>query len=293
VRPRAAGHTRAAQVGPQTYFIIPWNGRSLVGTRHLRCDHAARSARVTREEVLEFLTDLNQVLGEQRLSGADVSGVFAGLLPEQGGNPGPGVALQKSPQVIDHAADGIHGLLSIVGVKWTTARALGERAARAACRCLGRSSDQPLHRLWTSTAPYADRPLHGGLQLNPDVAAHLWESYGPERDAVLALLAADATLTTRIVPDLPVVLAEVVHAARTEMAVQLSDVVRRRTPLYLSEALDRSALNACASVLARELHWSRREIGLQIDAVEAEMAAFYGPLQRAVRPVAAWSVRGG
>jgi glycerol-3-phosphate dehydrogenase len=282
VRPRAAGHTRGAQVGPQTYFIIPWNGRSLVGTRHLRCDHASRSARVTREEVLDFLTDLNQVLGEQRLSGADVSGVFAGLLPEEGVNPGPGVALQKSPQVIDHAADGIHGLLSIVGVKWTTARAVGERAARAACRRLRRSGEQPLHRLWSSAAP-----LHGGLQLSPDVAAHLWESYGPAQDAVLALLAADATLTTRIVPDLPVMLAEVVHAARSEMAVQLSDVVRRRTPLYFSVALDRSALNACASVLARELHWSRREIGVQIDAVEAEMAAFHSPLRMAVRPVAA------
>ena len=288
VRPRAAGNTRDAEVGPQTYFIIPWNGRSLVGTRHLRCDHASRSARVTREEVLEFLADLNQVLGEQRLSGADVSGVFAGLLPEQGANPGPEVALQKSPQVIDHAADGVHGLLSIVGVKWTTARAVGERAARAACRRLRRSSDQPLQRPWSSTAAYVDRSWHGGgVQLNPDAAAHLEESYGPSRGAVLALLAADAALTTRIVPDLPVMLAEIVHAARAEMAVRLSDVVRRRTPLYFSEALDRSALNACAVVLARELHWSRWEIGAQIDAVEAEIAAFRGPLRLAGRPVAA------
>jgi glycerol-3-phosphate dehydrogenase len=104
---------------------------------------------------------------------------------------------------------------------------------------------------------------------------------------VLALLAADPTLWTRIVPDLPVILAEIVHAARTEMAVRLSDVVRRRTPLYLSEALDRSALNACATVLARELHWSRREVGAQIDAVEVEIAAFRGPLRMQLRPVAA------
>jgi glycerol-3-phosphate dehydrogenase len=80
---------------------------------------------------------------------------------------------------------------------------------------------------------------------------------------------------------------QVVHAARSEMAMCLSDVVRRRTPLYLSGALDRSALNACAAVLARELRWSRGEIGVQIDAVEAELAAFQGPLRAAVRPVAA------
>jgi hypothetical protein len=77
---------------------------------------------------------------------------------------------------------------------------------------------------------------------------------------------------------MPIALAQVLHATRTEMAMRLSDVVRRRMPLYLSEHLDRYALQSCALVMARELRWSRREISAQIEQVEAELDAFRGPL---------------
>jgi glycerol-3-phosphate dehydrogenase len=101
-----------------------------------------------------------------------------------------------------------------------------------------------------------------------------------------AALAPDADLT-RVVPDQPVLFGHVTHAVRHEMAMRLSDVVRRRTPLYLSRALDRAALTSCASVMARELRWSRREISAEIDATEAEIESFRGPLQRDRRPAAA------
>jgi glycerol-3-phosphate dehydrogenase len=91
---------------------------------------------------------------------------------------------------------------------------------------------------------------------------------------VVTPLAGDAALAARVVPDLPVVLGQVAHAVREEMAVHLWDVVRRRTPLYLSRALDRSALSACASVMARELRWSPRKTAAEIAATEAELVAF-------------------
>jgi glycerol-3-phosphate dehydrogenase len=284
----AVGLAIPTRSGPQTYFIIPWNGRSLVGTRHLRCEPTARTAAVTAEDVHLFLNELNGALGKHRIAASDVCGVFSGQLPEEASNRAAGVSLQKAPNVVEHAADGIRGLISLVGVKWTTARAVGERAARMACKRLGWPADTPVRRMLTHAASDTDEPRCQDVpQLNTEVAAHLEESYGSSRDALLALMTMDATLATRAVPDLPVMMAEIVHAARTEMAVRLSDVIRRRTPLYMSETLDRAALQACAVLLARELHWSQREIGLQVDEVEAEIAAFRGPLQRAARLVAA------
>jgi len=93
-------------------------------------------------------------------------------------------------------------------------------------------------------------------------------------------------LAAPIVPDLPVALGQVVHAVRQEMAMRLSDVVRRRTPLYLSAALDRSVLASCAATMARELRWSRRDVAAEIEATEAEIAAFRGPFRVDARPVA-------
>lgn len=239
-----------------TYFIIPWNGYSLVGTRHLRCDPETRVAVVSRDEVLEFLADINPLLGEHRLDGADVRGVFSGLLPETA-VVGPDVVLERTPQIIDHTPQGLAGVLSIIGVRWTTARAVGERVARQALRRLGRA-EQPVTRV-----PKLD-------------------TAGPALP-----LEMDPTLAARIVPDLPLVFAQIVQAARHEMAMRLSDVVRRRTPLYLSAALDRSVLASCAAVMAREMRWNRREVAAEIDAAAAEIATFRGPLQVDPHPVAA------
>jgi glycerol-3-phosphate dehydrogenase len=240
----------------KTYFILPWNGYSLIGTRHLRCAPQARVAVVSRDEVLEFLADINPLLGEHRLEGADVRGVFSGLLPETAAE-GVDVDLQRSPQIIDHSSQGLAGVLSVVGVKWTTARAVGERVARQALRRLGKVEPPALR--------------------------------APELDTAAPRLPADTdpTLATRIVPDLPFVFAHIVHAARHEMAMRLGDVVRRRIPLYLSAALDRSVLTSCAAVMARELRWNRREMAAEIEAAAAELATFRGPLRAEPHPVAA------
>jgi len=59
------------------------------------------------------------------------------------------------------------------------------------------------------------------------------------------------------VHDLPVMKAEVLARTRVEMARHLTDVVRRRLPLYLSQALDVRALASCATLMQRELEWTK------------------------------------
>lgn len=276
--------------GDATYFILPWNGYSLIGTRHLRCDPSVRSSDVTRDEVLAFLGDLNTVLGTHRLGGADVCGVFAGLLPEEADHSGSEVALERDPQVIDHEPAGLSGLVSMVGVKWTIAPAVAEQAVKIACRQLGvvdmlgqRSRKlAPMARAFFSGPPGAAAP-----PLDRAVRTHLERCYGASHRHVLALMTAEPSLCARVVPDLPVVLAQVAYAARAEMAARLADVVMRRTPLYLSRALDRPALTACAATLGRELRWSTKETGAQVDDAARELAAFHGPLVCDLEPAAA------
>ena len=271
-----------------TYFILPWNGYSLIGTRHLRCDPSTRSPGILREEVLEFVNDLNTVLGQHRLTASDVYGVFAGLLPEEGDNSGDEVALERDPQVIDHEPAGLRGLLSLVGVKWTIAPAVAAHAVRMACRQLGLAEEIVKHpRKLAPKASSVFAAPQGVPPLDRAVMAHLEQCYGAAHRHVLALAAAEPALGARVVADLPVVLAQVAYAARAEMAVRLADVVMRRTPLYLSRALDRPALTACAATLARELRWSTKETGAQVDEAARELAAFRGPLVCDLEPAAA------
>ena len=286
--PDGIGLTVRARGHDSTYFILPWNGCSLIGTRHLRCDPSTRSTDVMREEVLAFVSDLNTVLGHHRLAGSDVRGVFAGLLPEEEDNAGAEVALERDPQVIDHDPAGVRGLVSVVGVKWTIAPAVAAQAVRIACRQLG--ADDGAARRPRKLAPMTSAFFAGPRGVPPldrPILAHLEQCYGAAHRHVLALMAAEPALATQVVADLPVILAQVAYAARAEMAVRLADVVMRRTPLYLSQAFDRPALTACAATLARELRWSTKETGAQVDEAARQLAAFRGPLACDLEPAAA------
>ncbi|MBW4052891.1 MAG: FAD-dependent oxidoreductase [Proteobacteria bacterium] len=271
-----------------TYFILPWNGYSLIGTRHLRCDPSTRASDVMRDEVLAFVRDLNTVLGQHRLTGADVQGVFAGLLPEEDGRSGTEVALERDPQLIDHEPAGLAGLLSVVGVKWTIAPAVASQAVRIACRQLGVGEEimRRPRKLAPMASTFYESPP-GAATVEPAVLSHLEQCHGAAHRHVIALVTSEPALAARVVADLPVVLAQIAYAARSEMAVRLSDVVLRRTPLYLSRSLDRAALTACAATLARELRWSTKETGAQVDEVARQLAAFRGPMVWDLEPAAA------
>src|SRR6185437_14161238 len=147
-------------------------------------------------------------------------------------------ALERDPQVIDHEPAGMRGLLSIVGVKWTIAPAVAAQAVRMACRQLGVTDE--LSRRPRRLAPRASAVFAGPRGVPPldrPVMAQLEQCYGAAHRHVLALMAGEPSLCARVVPDMPVVLAQIAYAARAEMAVRLSDVVMRRTQLYLSQTL--------------------------------------------------------
>jgi glycerol-3-phosphate dehydrogenase len=116
--------------------------------------------------------------------------------------------------------------------------------------------------------------LEEPAELEPALLAHLDDSYS--RKQVIALLREDPTFVGRIVPDMPMVMGQVVYAVRHEMALHLRDVVNRRLPLYMSNKLDAAALLACATTMARELRWSRREVMSEVEEVEADLARSRG-----------------
>ena len=256
----------------RTYYAIPWNGRTLIGTRHLRNDPAATTCTVTPEEVQAFLHEINGALGRHRIAPSDVVCVFSGLLPERKNSTRREVALLKAPRIVDHRInDGMPGLYSIVGNSWTTARAVAERALNMACERIRVSARAPPKRT---------------LQL---------EVRGADAPAVLDLIAQEPALEERVVQDVRVVQGQIVLAARAEMALCLWDVVRRRVPLYLSDMLDPRALELCAGLMARELGWNRAEIARQVEHTTAQLQTLRGagaaiPLSAEVVD-AAWAVR--
>ncbi len=122
--------------------------------------------------------------------------------------------------------------------------------------------------------------LLGGDGFDPDrprdgLDAHLASRYGTEADTVALLAASDPDLARPLVPGLPYVRAEAVHAARHEMARTLDDILSRRTRARLLGRDDAARVaDDVAALVAPELGWSdadrEREVAAFRDAVALE-----------------------
>jgi glycerol-3-phosphate dehydrogenase len=86
--------------------------------------------------------------------------------------------------------------------------------------------------------------------------------HGSRFERVLERVRERPELARRIVSDAPFCRAEIVHAAREEMACSLEDVVRRRIPLVLVSRLEYETVREIAALAGDQLGWSearRRE----------------------------------
>jgi glycerol-3-phosphate dehydrogenase len=264
--------------GGQVLFLVPWKGATLAGTWHTPCGGGPEDERPTEAEIGGFLAELNRAYPGAQLSRADVGAVFGGLLPGETAEGGD-VRLRAQPLIVDHRAeDGVNGLLTAVGVKYTTARLAAERAVDEAVRKMGRphapcrTHDTPL------AGGYIDRLedyVDAQTALNPGLPAgtvdRLVRTYGCEYRAVLR--GSDG----RFLPGGAGVLeAEVEHAVREEMALTLADAVLRRTELAATGHPGAACLESCAGLMAAALGWDGDRRRRELEDCEAQLAARLG-----------------
>ncbi len=255
-------------------FLVPWRGRALFGTweSDRRCDPDDTTA--PERDVAAFIAELNQAFPALDLTLADVTLVHRGVVPAvvQGGR----VGLQGHEQVRDHAAEGFAGVISVAGTKFTTARGVAERVTDAVMLKLQqtpvpcRTSTTPLPggSLRDIGQAIADARREFDEGLPTDTIPHLIAAYGSRYREVMDIAAARPDLRTRIAPDSPVIGAELVLAARREMAATLADSVIRRTPLGALGHPGHNALTTAAAIVGGELGWSEERRREEIAAVD-------------------------
>ena len=155
------------------------------------CD--PENCRVTDADVAAFTAELNQAFPALDLTPADITLVHQGVVPAIAN--GNRVSLQGRDQIRDHAANGIEGLVTVSGAKYTTARAVAERVTN---RLLGKLQ-QTLVPSRTARTPLPGGDIHDvGLAiadarrehdegLPTDTIPHLIAAYGSRFRDVLDL----------------------------------------------------------------------------------------------------------
>jgi glycerol-3-phosphate dehydrogenase len=166
-RPLLASHAFGARCDDRFVFMIPWRERTLVGTAYQPEGEGSIA-----ESVDALLRDAGRAFPWAGLSAADLTLVHCGLVPGERGASG----LWSRDLVRDHTRDGAPGLISIVGVKYTTARAVAQTAVDLLFRRLERASppcrtaETPLIHARALAGGVAERARHA---VENEMALHL------------------------------------------------------------------------------------------------------------------------
>jgi glycerol-3-phosphate dehydrogenase len=240
-------------------FAVPWCGRLLVGTTDEEVEPGAELL-VTKADIEYMLRHLNHYLARQVTPDDVVSG-FAGARPLVGsGEEGEDTKKLARDDVIEIEA--VSGLISIMGGKWTTHRAMAEDTIHTVQKRLGvpQTDSQTRNHVLHGGAGFTDdywKQLCRDKAVSEETAHHLAAKFGTASGEIVGLARENAALLEPIVTGYPAIQAEVVYAVRKEMAATIEDVLARRVGLQLHSW--RAAIEAApvvASLMAAELQWS-------------------------------------
>jgi len=247
-------------------FAIPWHGRVLIGTTETPAAEPQLEPRPMREEIEFLLKHASRYLTKDPKR-EDILSAFAGMRPlvrteAMKGTKGTALVPRDHTVLISKS-----GLITVTGGKWTTYRKMAEDAVDRAAAAGG------LEKRASTTSKLR---LHG-CEVRPNSIQSQgrdwdgWGAYGSDGAALLKLRNENPAWNELLHPNLPYRAAEVMWAARHEMARTVEDVLSRRTRLLLLDA------RASMTVAPKVAKWIATELGRN-EAWEKEQVANYTKL---------------
>jgi glycerol-3-phosphate dehydrogenase len=273
------------------YFIVPWNGRYLIGTTDIRYDGDLDRVVADEEEIDYLIEETNYVIPEANLTRESVLFTYSGIRPLPFQPEGAEGSVTRSHIVYDHAKGRgigtkrssigedtarVEGLISIVGGKLTTYRNLSRQTVDMVYEKLGREAPESR----TSKVP-----LPGGETedfeafaarfkvtsgLTDELSERLLKLYGVRALDVLEMAGEDPSLRMPLGPSATVesgiIGAEVLYALRRELAQTLSDVLLRRTMVGLGPNVGLDVDEAATQVAVKHERWSEERARNEVEA---------------------------
>jgi glycerol-3-phosphate dehydrogenase len=273
------------------YFIVPWNGRYLIGTTDIRYDGDLDRVVADEEEIEYLIDETNYVIPEANLTRESVLFTYSGIRPLPYQPEGAEGSVTRSHIVYDHArgkgigtkrssigegAPRVEGLISIVGGKLTTYRNLSRQTVDMVYNKLGREA--PESRTAKVPLPGGETEDFGAFaagfkatsDLTDELAERLLKLYGARAPEVLEMAGDDPSLRMPLGPSATVesgvIGAEVLYAFRRELAQTLADVLLRRTMVGIGPSVGLDVDEAAAGVAVKYLGWSEDRAKGEVEA---------------------------
>lgn len=253
------------------FFVLPWQGYSLLGTTDTVYQGDPDDVHVNERELVEFLSTVNRGFEGANLRRGDVMFFYAGLRPIVEKDPQEteeefnSYNASRSAEVFDHAQDDCDGLITAVGGKWTTSRHLAERVVNKVFEKLGatpppcKTDLTPVSGVgFTVFNEFLDDVKKQYSDFPPEIIENLAHNYGTEIHKVIELTRIDPQLGEPLSNTRKEIGAQVVYAVREEMARHLNDVLFRRTNMGNLGDPGEDVLRKAIDLMSHELAWQEK-----------------------------------
>ncbi|MGA9494330.1 MAG: glycerol-3-phosphate dehydrogenase/oxidase [Terriglobales bacterium] len=237
-------------------FAIPWHGHTVVGSTDTPIAAATLEPVAMKQEIEFILATAGQYLTKAPTR-TDVLSVFAGVRPLVRATSGAGGLSNTAALSRDHLINiDRSGLVTVCGGKWTTYRRMAEDCVDQAAT-LAQLPQSPCVTHHLRIHGFFEAPEHDATKKAE--AAKQFGSlavYGSDACEIRKLIEDDPRLGEPLHAALPYVKAEVIWAARHEMARTVEDALARRTrALFLNARAALEMAPAVADLMSSELAW--------------------------------------
>lgn len=257
--------------GSGHFSFAPWRGRSLIGPTETAYHGAVSEWRLTAASIERFIDSINtSAVLPVHLSMADVHAAYGGLRPLTEATDDTYNASRAS-ELTDHRADGLAGIVTATGGKYTTSRAFAQHAVTA----MAAAESMSVAPSSTATARLAGciptgTPAPRSTHVDAAGVATVMRIYGAAATDVLALADADPALAQPMTDD-GVPLAALVYSARHESPRSLTDLLLRRTGIGTLGRPADADLATMSALVGAELGWDDARVATEAAAARSEL----------------------
>lgn len=258
-------------------MVIPWRNHALIGTTDKEYLGDPDDYRVTKKSILELIKDVNENYAV-KLSYEDVLFYYGGLRPLADTETENSYESSRKYEIYDNADEGLDGLITVEGGKYTTSRQLAENVMELIKKKTERElpdSDTSNSFLSGCAIPdmdaFLEKLTHDYPDFSSETLSFLGKNYGTEAHSIFQMARKNPKLAEVLNAD-GELLAEVVYAVEEESALFLNDVLFRRTGLGSLGHPGKKVLETVAHTMKELLHWDRKTLQEQLEQAEKRFA---------------------
>ncbi|MFQ5558967.1 MAG: FAD-dependent oxidoreductase [Nitrospinota bacterium] len=264
----AAFAVQSSKQKGRLFVVVPWNGKSIIGTEYFPYKGEPDDCDVTLDECETLLKEFNLCYPTAEIQKSDITFVHKGLLPctFTGGQEKGEIKIDSEFKIVDFSSYGFQGLTGVTGVKYTTAGFVAEKVLKkifpgvrminetAFLQCSKFADDENFPFGTESKAFFKKEEVKGLIQI-----------FGSEYKKVLSLCGNGSCpepekRKSRLLRGMAR------FSVQEEMACTLSDIAFRRIPVASSGFPADGEIDELAGYMQEELNWSEEKKEIELES---------------------------